>query len=166
VHLSCYRTSKKGAGTPFRDTTAPTYYVGTVLPSRPRQTFSNHMNTFSVRFLRHEQASYGTPERFFYHVSVDGDLARQFTVCVRNAVRVTTIATIRAIPGLARQWTMPRMARPMYRTFKRVSPRVIAKPVGPSCQPSFRGQSCSEYGRMPVLGVNHMAAARSMGIQM
>jgi len=48
----------------------------------PRQTFSNHMNAFSVKFLRHEQASYGTPERFFYHVTVAGDLARLFTVWI------------------------------------------------------------------------------------
>jgi hypothetical protein len=40
------------------------------------------MNTFSVKFLRHEQASYGTPERFFYDVTVAGDLRRLFTVWI------------------------------------------------------------------------------------
>lgn len=40
------------------------------------------MNTFSVKFLRHEQASYGTRERFFYDVTVVGDLARRFTVWI------------------------------------------------------------------------------------
>ena len=40
------------------------------------------MNTFSVKFLRHEQASYGTPERFFYDVTVAGDLPRLFTIWI------------------------------------------------------------------------------------
>jgi hypothetical protein len=81
-------------------------------------------------------------------------------------VRITMNAKIRAIPGLSRQCTTPRIASPAYRKFKRPSPRVIAKPVGPWCQPSLPGHSRPEKGSRAVLGVNHMAAVRSMGIQM
>jgi hypothetical protein len=58
------------------------YNCGQRAHPKPRETFLNYMNTFSVRFLRHEQASYGTPERFFYQVTAARDIARIFTVWI------------------------------------------------------------------------------------